>query len=244
MPAADLQFPGASPRAPLSVPAEAKAIHDTVVQKLKALVGLNMASCTNNNFVRAWQEIGSLADLYQHEIISHSSFQKTCAKGCAFCCCHWVDDVCSFEVEIIADRLNTVCKDAIPGIINRCKEDVAVRDQLKGLVEARLSESGEEFCDDQDLLLSVFYQMQRLCPLLQDGACMIYEVRPLTCRNYVSFAKPDLCCPEIINESEGSTYLFGFEDAVLELLEKIHKRFLKFDGEYGLRALLLKYLDT
>jgi Fe-S-cluster containining protein len=85
--------------------------------------------------------------------------------------------------------------------------------------------------------------MNRPCPLLENDACMVYPVRPLACRGYVSFSDARYCAPEDINNGETETYLFALEDEALELVERLHKKYARVEGEYGLRALLVKYLD-
>jgi Fe-S-cluster containining protein len=232
---------------PLPIPSSAYAVHLEIVKLLKELNRLANPSCISMPFLQAWKEQLVLFERYQFEISSASSLHVACAKGCSACCGHWVDEVYSFEGEMIADFLKKKHNDKIPSIADRCREDTAVLDQLKGLVEEKISatapgEAEAERIDAQDLLLSVFYQMNRPCPLLDRGVCSIYEVRPLTCRKYVSFSDPRFCRPESINEGEAATYLFGLENDALELLETLHKKYAKFDGEYGLRALLLKYL--
>lgn len=238
------QSSGLPQREPLTVPPGAKAVHTVIREKLVALIASDPASCADKTFVRAWQEIGSLADVYQYEIISQSSFKKTCTRGCRLCCSHWVNEVYSFEAEIIVDYLRKYHDRKIPGIIETCREDVAVLGRLLGLVEAKLGSDDAGDVDKRDLLLSIFYQMGRPCPLLDDGICMVYEVRPLTCRNYVSFGDPEGCRPESINEPQGSTFLFGFEDETLDLLEILHRRFARVEDERALRALLLRYGDA
>jgi hypothetical protein len=234
-------------RAPLPVPPAALAIQLSIVERLD---DLKSGGCGSSpaapSFQLCWAEIAGLFENYQQEIINGSSFRKSCKKGCATCCNHWVDEVYSFEAEIIADFLRKNCADEIPSIIARCREDSTVFDRLKGLVEQRLSGAGGDESgrvDARDLLLSIFYPMNRPCPLLAKGICIAYDVRPLSCRGYVSFSDARYCEPDVINDGEAATYLFGLEDEALELVETLHEKYGRFEGEYGLRKLLVKYLD-
>jgi len=235
-------IPG-GPRELLPIPPGAKTIQDVIVRSLKIAAGQTAGPVTGEPFLQAWKEICTLVDLYQHEIITHSRHQKTCTKGCSFCCNHWVDEVYSFEAEIIAEDLRKNHADKLSRIIDVCAEDIAVYNQLGGLVAARTQGDEERNVDERDLLLSVFYQMERPCPLREKGACIVYDVRPLTCRNYVSFADPEDCRPELINEGRSGTYLFSVEDESLELLMALHKRYVRVRDEFGLRPLLLKLLS-
>lgn len=233
-------------RAPLPVPPAAQAIHLSIIERLKELNNGIFKTCKDPSFQQCWEEIAVLFENYQRETSNDSRLQKTCKEGCAACCCHWVDEVRSFEAEIIADFLRKNCKAKIPSVIDHCREDIAVLGQLNGLVDQKLSVSGGDEkarIDAEDLLLSVFYQMGRPCPLLEKGACIAYGVRPLTCRGYVSFSDARYCDPEHINDGKAATYLFGFEDDAMGLIEKLDEKFRMVEGEYGLRKLLVKYLE-
>jgi Fe-S-cluster containining protein len=231
---------------PIPIPSSANAIHLDIIKLLKELNNHSNLPCITTPFLQAWKELLALFEQYQQEISSVSSLQVTCTKGCAACCCHWVDEVYSFEAEILADFLKKNHKEQLSRIIDCCREDIAIIDQLKGLVGQKLSvieDKEQEGVDDKDLLLSVFYQMNRPCPLLEKGVCIAYHIRPLMCRGYVSFSNSRYCGPEFINSGDAATYLFSLEDEALELVESLDKKFAKFEGEIGLRALLIKYLD-
>lgn len=233
---------------PLPVPPAARSIHLSIVERLHHLnTGIAGTTPASAPFQQCWEEVAALFENYQQEIIKASSLRKTCKEGCAACCCHWVDEVYSFEAEIIGDFLEKNCKDKISSIIDHCLEDIVVLDQLKGLVDQNLSASEideQEHIDAGDLLLSIFYQMNRPCPLLEKGACIVYTVRPLSCRGYVSFSDARGCDPEHINNGKSATYLFGLEDEARGLVEKLDEKFRKVEGEYGLRKLLVKYLAS
>jgi len=60
---------------------------------------------------------------------------------------------------------------------------------------------------------------------------------------YVSFSDPLRCRPEYINEGATPTYLFNPGEEVDRLLDKLHFKFMKFEGDTGLQSLLVKYLS-
>jgi Fe-S-cluster containining protein len=233
---------GLDKKEPLAVPPSARAIHRTIVLKLRELNGASIGPCTGQPFLSAWLEIGGLVERYQGAIVDHSPFKRHCAEGCSVCCNHWVDEVYSFEAEIIADYLRKRHHDEIPEILTRCREDIAVLARLNGLVEQKLAGDEAGPVDARDLLLSVYYQMRRPCPLLENNVCIVYPVRPLTCRNYVGFSDARFCDPEHINGAETATYLFGLEGEAVELMESLHEKYKRFEGESGLRAALAEYL--
>ena len=89
------------------------------------------------------------------------------------------------------------------------------------LIENRVNKEVSDL-DTTDLLLASYYQLERPCALLSDnGICSIYEIRPLTCRIYISFSDPHSCSAECINESNIPTYLLDLEESASKLLDMI-----------------------
>jgi hypothetical protein len=60
---------------------------------------------------------------------------------------------------------------------------------------------------------------------------------------YVSFSDPFRCSPDDINEGDTPTYLFDLEEEADALIDALHFKFLRFEGDSGLRSLLVKYLS-
>ena len=236
-------------REPLPVPESARTIQTSIVHRLELLLKGSSAWACDPAFQSAWQEVLSLTDCYQEEIVKHARRFATCAAGCASCCSHWVEDVNSFEAEAIADWLLHHAPEKIPAVVDRCRRDGAALSQLQALVEARLAmldpaEEGAEI-DPTDLLLASFYRLRKLCPLLDAGSrsCLVYPLRPLTCRMYVSFSSPVKCVPRYADDSDIPTYLFDLEEEADQLIDQLHFKFMKFEGDTGLRSLVLKYLE-
>ena len=188
-------------------------------------------------------------DSFQACVIAGAENPVSCTHGCVRCCYHWVEDVNSFEAEIIADTVRKRYPDRVDVIRQACRSDGAELERLDRLVQDRLRENDlrddeEPDIDPVDLLLHVFYRLRRPCPLLNaQGGCMVYEVRPLTCRMYVSFSDPIRCDPEYITVSEVSTCLIDLSERANAIIDRLHFACLRFEGDTGLRSLLAKYLD-
>lgn len=227
----------------IPVPEEAARVHRQIVSKLTCLEKSNFSSCLDPRFREGFNDILELFEQYQKLVLENSSIVCTCGKRCCSCCFHWVEDVNSFEAEIMAHYISINMPDKIPHIIKSCIEDQAELERLYALVQKRLAREQDEAIDEIDLLLSVFYQARRLCPLCgSDGLCMIYPVRPLTCRIYMSFSDPGLCDPSYINDEYIPTYLLNLEEAANDILDRLHFKYQKFREDTGLRSLLIKYL--
>ncbi|MDG5814240.1 YkgJ family cysteine cluster protein [Chitinispirillales bacterium ANBcel5] len=229
---------------PLAVPNTAKEVSKEILSQLKFLVKQDNRSCLEQNFKDSFDHILKLFDLYQKLVVENHSDNKTCYKGCQWCCYHWVEDVNSFEAQIIAQYIRNTIPHKIEQIKEQCVSDIECIQNLDSLVSDKIAEEnlGDEF-DPTFLLLSSFYQLKRPCPLLEkDGLCSIYPVRPLTCRVYMSFSDPGRCKPGHINDSDIPTYILDLEEEANEIIDSLHFKFQRFEDDTSLRSLLLKHL--
>lgn len=233
---------------PLPLSPKGYSILDGIERKLKALLDYNEKSCLSENFKNKFSDILKQFSEYQREVLHFSNLKKCCKKGCSYCCFHWVEDVNSFEMEIIADHIKRKMPEKIEKIIKTCKADIEKMERLDEIVDNKLSKLSENeisLIDPVDLLLTAFYQLKRRCPLLSpDGTCMVYNIRPITCRIYMNFFNPMLCKPDYINKEEVTTYLLDLDEKSNSLLDQLHFRYLRFSDDTGLRSLLVKYLEN
>jgi Fe-S-cluster containining protein len=232
---------------PLTVPAEAVEIRQTITQRLLTLRSGLFESCTDPRFGSEWEAVTRDIDRYQEAVARNAGREKTCAAGCASCCFHWVEDVNSFEAELIADLVRREMPDRVGAVVDRCERDGRELERLNAIVEAKLAAAGRdgEEIDPVDLLLASWYRLKRPCPLLdpESGTCLVYPLRPLTCRMYVSFSDPARCVPGRPDGRDIPTYLFDLEEEADGIIDALHFKFLRFEGDTGLRSLLGKYLS-
>lgn len=230
----------------IALSGDARETHIIIVNEIEKLLLLRVDSPSHPAFIAQYSAILDLFSQFQMDIIKDTEFTVSCRKGCSFCCNHWVEDVYSFEVEIIADYLKKNFPQNIDSLIEQCQNDEYEINNLRKIIEQKLGKYGNTKealeIDSEELLLTTFYQLNRPCPLLlENGACLIYNVRPLTCRIYISFSDSNLCKPEFINNSDIATYLCDMEEDANVLLDILHKRHSKSDKS-GLRSLLPDYL--
>lgn len=115
---------------------------------------------------RARQSITPLMEYFQDNIaIADKAFLSdipvACQRGCAHCCRIWVD---ATRVEVIH--------------IAKSFEGGARASAMETFREAVSVTGGMSSVDRAQLV--------HPCPLLRDGACSIYDVRPTVCRSLVS----------------------------------------------------------
>lgn len=228
----------------LRIPHDARPVHNEIVHILGSMENSNAQSCLADDFKQSYYRVLELFEHYQQKVILHNNLKVSCKRGCAYCCNHWVEDVNSFEAEIIAEYLKKYFPDNIETIVAQCIDDEAVLNNIEKLTLDKMDAADDAGAIDHvDLVLSVFYQMNRICPLLSEsGACSIYKVRPLTCRIYMSFSENALCAPEYQETDDIPTYLLNLDENASEILDRLHFRYQRFPEETGLRSMLVKYL--
>ncbi len=230
----------------LSIPDSAKVIHYQIEKLISDFIISDIASPLHPDFIKTYNSFLSLFAQYQTEVIKHSNYSVTCNKQCACCCFHWVEDVYSFEAEIIANHLKKHHPENISYIVETCKNDGKEFVKLNKIVKKKLLENkhDKEYkeIDPVDLLLTIFYQLKKPCVFLINNECLIYEIRPLTCRTYISFYDKVHCKPENINNPGIPTYLLNLEENGNRLLDILHEKYNRFN-KTGLRAIIVDYLS-
>ncbi|MFP4417254.1 MAG: YkgJ family cysteine cluster protein [Chitinispirillaceae bacterium] len=230
----------------LVISPESQAIHDRIVESIESLAESNLFP-EDGAFVRQYQSIMQLLGKYQDAVISGTDYHVSCGKGCSTCCYHWVEDVYSFEARMIAAYIRETTPQEVDRIIAICRKDeeqlIMIQEVVDHTISLNRKEIEAEGIDPVDLLLASFYQLKRPCPLLStDGICTIYPLRPLTCRIYVNLSDPHFCDPRYIHDEEIRTYLLDMQESANALLDDLHGRFDTFEGDTGLRSLLIKCL--
>lgn len=97
-----------------------------------------------------------------------------CARSCDHCC-HYMVQATLVEAFVVYKAMPA-------GRMERVRE---YRDAFL----ARLAERGDPKDDEEAALLA----WGLACPLLEDGACTVYESRPIACRACHSYSDPALC---------------------------------------------------
>ncbi|MBD3242970.1 MAG: hypothetical protein GF331_20425, partial [Chitinivibrionales bacterium] len=217
---------------------QARAANRRVVDILKRMERLQVASSLDPAFRDLHRRLLAAVDEFQRLVLIDEDRTPTCSRGCQACCWHWVEDVNSFEAEILADYVRRVFPERVPSITQACRDDLDAIAELDAIVARKLRERESEIrrqnaqIDSVDVLLACFYRLRRPCPLLDDdGCCLAYPVRPLTCRIYVSFSEPHRCDPDYIDEGAPPTALLDLEERANAILDSLHFRFRRFGDD-------------
>jgi Fe-S-cluster containining protein len=234
-------------RPPLAIPPGAQAVHDSIVDLLYRMADTDYPSVINDEFRQLYGRAMELYDEYQRLTVAASGYPLSCGRGCWICCCHYPEDVYSFEAEIIAHSLAQFPREKRERVKELCARAVDEIERLRPIVADRILLAAEtaapEEVDPEEVLLNSYYQLNNRCPLLDaNNRCSIYSLRPLTCRAYINLGDPAACSPEMIHEADISTYILDLDDEANELLDELHARHERYPGDTALCSLLLKHL--
>ncbi|MFW5960574.1 MAG: YkgJ family cysteine cluster protein [Chitinivibrionales bacterium] len=177
-------------------------------------------------FKREYRGFLEQLDSYIQGRLEHEGKEIGCVPGCNECCFHWVTDVFSFETLLIGNEV--ISMGHVEQVRERLIQDLEV---FRRISERSMNE---------DWILKEFHARRRPCPLLDlYGRCMIYNLRPVTCRLYFCSAAASHAQSEY---SGLSPFLLGIHDELDNALEELHIRYGCFQ-ESSLRASLLEYLN-
>ncbi len=138
--------------------------------------------------------------------------KSVCEKGCSACC---TQNVLITAVE--GELIHRYVRD------NAREEWLAAKMQEKGKTK-RVQVTTNSFaasCLQGDDVVPESYGNEDACPFLKDNCCTIYEVRPFSCRCFIS----EIICKVGVPAEIGSTYLSA-SSAVMQIIEHLGQ------GEY------------
>jgi Fe-S-cluster containining protein len=135
-----------------------------------------------------------------------------CKKGCSACCSQNVV-ITAVEGELIHRKIREEGRE----------EWMAVRLQEKGSTQKlQITTNGfAASCLAGEDISPASYGNSDPCPFLNDGCCTIYEVRPFSCRCFIS----ETVCSADVPAQIGATYLSA-SSAVMQIIEHLGQ------GEY------------
>jgi len=149
----------------------------TLVQNQEKQLARKLTTNRNKIFaINAIRALHEQIDVLTEKIIKKPGLHFDCKAGCSYCCSLRVAAVPA-EVFLIARHLNQLSTGA----------QITLMDKLKIHAEAARGVGMEEH----------FLP----CPMLADGRCTVYAIRPAMCRKYLSLdveecKKPDACASE------------------------------------------------
>jgi len=124
---------------------------------------------SNESLFSAIESLYAAIDSLNDSILSYSEKQNrqiACHKGCEWCC-HQAVFANSFELHYLSEKIKNLLS----------QEDF---DQV--LINAESKRAITSALNEKEIL-----KYKSPCPLLQNGSCSIYILRPMACRIYLSY---------------------------------------------------------
>ncbi|MCF8032437.1 MAG: YkgJ family cysteine cluster protein [Desulfarculaceae bacterium] len=163
-------------------------------------------------FRKALEQLWSQADQAFAQVAQAFAKEVRCGSGCDDCC-HAVFDLTPAEVLGLALAFRALPRAERREALRRAEKAAAEFDQI---AKAALSQPEQE-------RLTTFSRARIACPLLVKGRCLLYAVRPLTCRIYgvpVAAAGGGHACPRS-GFDQGESYPTVDWDLVQQALNQI-----------------------
>lgn len=141
-----------------------------------------------------------------------------CRAACGNCCHHFPMSVAPFEIIYIYSDLRK--NSDLVSVMEACLSRAAL---FESLFKARREENDSDD-ESEDLALHDYFAKWRACPFSDaKGDCMVYPVRPVSCRMYFSETDPKFCTPEYLKTSNNDSYIVylpdNIEDAIYGISE-------------------------
>jgi Fe-S-cluster containining protein len=174
------------------------------------------AELSNDTLFTAIESLYDAIDGLNDSIIALAERQNikvACFKGCHWCC-HQAVYANSYELHFLSARIKT-------GFSSEELADVIAKADMKHLITSELS--------DEDIL-----KYKAPCPLLKDGSCSSYAVRPMACRIYLS-TKLDTCL-EFYKHAENETNFPALLDFPLRAGKMMNEGFREALKEFGIET--------
>lgn len=132
--------------------------------------------------------------------VSAEGRQISCAKGCTYCCHHYVSVSLGQGMVIVAHLYRN--RDVLQQFLDRYEAWRAqageVADEIDGIRNQALAASTPiaRVIEDTRPLSNRYFAATIRCPFLVDDVCSIYPVRPLACSGHHSVSPPEWCAPD------------------------------------------------
>ncbi|MDX1811215.1 MAG: YkgJ family cysteine cluster protein, partial [Gammaproteobacteria bacterium] len=160
---------------------DVQALSDNVVTILKTV--RNMTQPDIMALANQSVEIAVQQDLQEGEAVA-------CQKGCGACCAQLVP-VSELEIREIAMFIENLPASKRKRIRQAFNEAQA-RFEAAGLWEKLLHPEQLEVSERIEFSLR-YFELGVYCPFLEEGACSIHPVRPVSCREYLVKSSPEHC---------------------------------------------------
>jgi|ERR1035437_616322 Fe-S-cluster containining protein len=157
---------------------------------------------------------------YLHHNIAANGIHVSCGRGCSRCCHHFVTSVHALEVLAVYENLRK--RPNLEAVIQECRKRL---EDFEGWTEFCVESYPDRTAVERDdLVLEHYYDEGNPCPFLEkDGACGVYDDRPMTCRMYLATSPKEFCEPENVTADDADIFTLPADESVATRLERLDR---------------------
>lgn len=150
-------------------------------------------------------------------------YDPACSAGCDTCCGFTFVEH-PLALEVILNRINSNPNLKSVFIENYKKRKEKVSDKIKKIRKlSSLKITSEKFQKS-------WLGLQIPCSLLEDGKCIVYDIRPISCSSYISDGPASKCC----RSSTFGRSIYGYKlDGFEPVRHNLYSSFLTLQKKYS-----------
>lgn len=191
-----------------------------LLEAIRESYGQSTPGSPTETMVRSMEAFHQEYGGFLHHNLEANRVEVSCGRGCSQCCHHFVTSVHALEILCLYESLR-------------------LRPDLETLIEACRARTADfdgwmEFCQEtypkesvsrrEDLALEHYYDERNPCPFLaSDGACGVYDQRPLTCRMYLATSPVRFCQPENVTHPKADIFTVPADESIAERMQRLDR---------------------
>ncbi|MFC0557462.1 YkgJ family cysteine cluster protein [Halalkalibacter alkalisediminis] len=181
-----------------------------------------------NVLAEAFEKLLSQVSTEVNKIEDEVSLKSSCTLGCAQCCFLPIV-ITRLEAKLMLMFINQMDKERKKQVLNQVS---AYIDKYSSL----LSDVKQIDFKKDDAYKIKYKQLGIPCVFLDQktNSCMVYEIRPISCRTYVNYVDASVCSNEYLPkeplnfEFMQRFYVQGMDEVIQEILEVVEGKSLGF----------------
>jgi Fe-S-cluster containining protein len=196
------------------------AMDEALVKAIRASYAQGTPGAPTAEMAAAQQEFFAAYGQFLSHSIGANAIKVSCGRGCDRCCHHYPTSIHALEISLLYQHLRT--RPDFEDLIAQCESRVEDFEGWKAFADEtypKRTPSARE-----DLALEHYYDERNRCPFLGgDGACTVYEHRPLTCRMYIATSDPHFCEAEHVTDDGADIFTIPPDESIAARMQRLDR---------------------
>jgi len=196
------------------------AMDKAIVEAIRASYEQPSPGAPTGEMARAQQAFFDAYGQFLSYSIDANSIKVSCGRGCDRCCHHYPTSIHALEIALL--YRNLLSRPDLEDLISSCRSRVDDFEGWKDFTDETYPKRSAS--DKEDLALEHYYDERNRCPFLGgDGACTVYEHRPMTCRMYIATSDPRFCEAEHVTDDEADIFTIPPDESIAARLQRLDR---------------------